>query len=471
MSRQSASVSKSKEQKNHTMKPTTSIPYPQSSASNSSNAEAYQTLSTILDFPNEEQKLWWHSTAPMFAHMLQQSGIYDHHVQYRFLGLYKKCIIPFLGVYPTRENDSQRWMSILTRYGTPFELSLNCSQSIVRFTYEPINALTGAAGDPFNTHAIWDALSHLTPLQSIDLEWFQTLKADLTLNAEESAILNADPALTGDLIRTQNKLAMDLKPDGTFVVKTYIYPALKALATGRSIHDLIFDSVRGLCETTHAISTPLFVLEEYLHDRYSQENNTATPRLLSTDLLKPSSSRIKIYVLEESVSWSSVANLWTLGGRRNDASTLTGLTLLRELWDLIALPTPAGKIAYPDGFLSLDTKVNEQLPLMANFTLHHNDPVPEPQIYLTTFGMSDERVVDALSEFFERQGWEGMARGYRGEVCSYYPHADHASLNNVHAYISFSYRKDQPYLSTYLQSLETGDWAVSSFNAKGRTPR
>ncbi|KAL4866205.1 hypothetical protein BDV12DRAFT_210651 [Aspergillus spectabilis] len=426
---------------------------------NASYAEAYQTLSTILDFPNEDQKLWWHSTAPMFAQMLQVSGRYSLHAQYRFLGLYKKCIIPFLGIYPTGDTR-ERWMSILTRYGTPFELSLNCSQSIVRFTYEPINSLTGTSDDPFNTHAIWEALSHLLPLQNIDLEWFRKLKADLTLNAEESATLSA--TLVGDdQIRTQNKLAMDLNPDGTFVTKTYIYPALKALATGKSIHHLIFRSVRDLAKTCPSISPPLSTLEDYLNSRSLRSNNTASPRLMSCDLLKPTKSRIKIYVLERSVSWESVTDLWTLGGRRQDTCTLAGLELLRELWLLIQLPD--AHITYPGGFLPLDAEVKEQLPLMANFTLHHNDPIPEPQIYLTTFGMNDMTVIDALCAFFKRQGWEGMAESYKEEICSFYPHADHASLNNLHAYISFSYRKEKPYLSVYLQSLETGNWAVCEY--------
>ncbi|KAL4921475.1 aromatic prenyltransferase [Aspergillus aurantiobrunneus] len=426
------------------------------SSTNASYAESYQTLSTILDFPNQDQKLWWHSTAPMFAQMLQLSGRYDLHAQYRLLGVYKKCVIPFLGVYPL-DNERERWKSILTRYGTPFELSLNCSQSIVRFTYEPINSLTGTTEDPFNTHAIWDALSRLLPVQSMDLEWFKKLKEDLTTNAEESARL--DSALVGDdQIRTQNKLAMDLNPDGTFVTKTYIYPSMKALATGRSVHNLIFQSVRDLSKTYPSISSPLSVLEEYLQSRDQHGNNTATPRLISCDLVEPSKSRIKIYLLEQYVSWDSVEDLWTLGGRRQDPSALAGLALLRELWLLINLPT--AHVSYPAGFLPLGVEVNEQLPLIANFTLHHDDPIPEPQIYLSTFGMNDMGVVDGLCAFFARQGWTRLAESYKEEICSFYPHTNHAALNHIHTLISFSYRKGKPYLSVYLESFETGDWAV-----------
>ncbi|KAI9372976.1 tryptophan dimethylallyltransferase [Aspergillus egyptiacus] len=426
-------------------------------ASSASNAEAYRVLSFVLKFDAESHRLWWHSTAPMFAQMLQSAN-YTTHDQYRYLLMYKEYVIPHLGCYPT--NSAPRWLSILTRYGTPFELSLNCSDSLVRYTFEPINRHTGTSKDPFNTHAIWDSLQQLCPLEkSIDLEWFRHFKHELTLNSDESAFLVRNDHLVGDSIKTQNKLALDLK-DGDFVLKTYIYPALKATATGQSIHELVFGSIRRLAARFPSIAPGLDTLEEYVRAR--GPTSTATPRLMSCDLVNPAKSRIKVYLLERMVSFAAMEDLWTLGGRRRDPSTLAGLALARELWDLIQLPP--GLRSYPAPYLPLGAIPDEQLPLMANFTLHHNDPYPEPQLYFTTFGMNDAAVTDALTTFFERRGWNEMARSYKSSLRSYYPHADHDSLNYLHAYISFSYRKDTPYLSVYLQSFETGDWTVANFS-------
>lgn len=131
-------------------------------AVDASSAEAYQVLSLALRFDNEDQKLWWHSTAPIFAKMLESAN-YRTSCQYRYLITYKEDMIPNLGCYPT--NSAPRRLSILTRYGIPFELSLNCSNSIVRYTFEPINQRTGTDKDPFNTRAIWDSLQHLRPLE------------------------------------------------------------------------------------------------------------------------------------------------------------------------------------------------------------------------------------------------------------------------------------------------------------------
>jgi tryptophan 4-dimethylallyltransferase len=56
---------------------------------------------------------------------------------------------------------------------------------------------------------------------------------------------------------------------------------------------------------------------------------------------------------------------------------------------------------------------------MANYTLHPDQPMPEPQVYFTTFGMNDIKVADALTEFFQRQGWTEMAESYKKSLLSY----------------------------------------------------
>nr|AAZ29613.1 putative dimethyl-allyl-tryptophan-synthase [Clavicipitaceae sp. US2005a]AEV21221.1 dimethylallyl tryptophan synthase [Periglandula ipomoeae] len=426
---------------------------------NESGRGVYDTLSLIFDFPDDEQRLWWHSTAPMFAAMLQTAG-HNVHDQYRHLGIYKKNIIPFLGVYPTEGKG--RWLSILTRYGIPFELSLNCSNSIVRYTYEPINEATGTDKDPYNTLAILESLQKLVQIQSgIDLEWFNYFKHELTLNGTESAYLRSND-LVNCQIKTQNKLALDLKGN-QFALKVYIYPELKSTATGKSIHELIFGSVRKLSLEHPSIQPAFQVLDDYVASRNISaetggEYSALQPRLLSCDLINPAKSRVKIYLLERTVSLSAMEDLWTLGGRRTDPSTMDGLDMVRELWNLLEMP--AGLQAYPKPYLQLGKIPNEQLPSMANYTLHHNDPMPEPQVYFTVFGMSDFKVTNALTVFFERRGWNEMARKYRVFLQESYPNDDLESLNYLHTYISFSYRSNKPYLSVYLHTFESGHWPI-----------
>ncbi|KGO40475.1 Aromatic prenyltransferase, DMATS type [Penicillium expansum] len=421
---------------------------------NASHSYIYRVLSDILEFPDNEQRMWWHSVAPMFAEMLRACG-YDIHEQYKILGIWKKAVIPFLGCYPT--NDGPRWLSILTRYGTPFELSLNCSHRLVRYTFEPINAATGTDKDPFNTQAIWESLSQLRRLNGdVDTELFNHFKANLTVDNAESAHL-VESNLAGSKIRTQNKLALDLQ-NGSFVVKAYFYPTLKSAATGRSITDLMLSSVRQQVQKwSPTLAQPLSVLEEYIEAR--GPDSTASPRLLSCDLINPERARTKIYLLERQVSIEAMEDLWTLGGRRKSDSALAALDIIREIWSLIQLPPCLA--SYPSGYLPLGTVPDEQLPLMVNYTLRPDDPMPEPQVYFTTFGQNDLHVTNALTAFFERQGWTELAESYKENLRAYYPHADQETANYIHAYVSFSYRKGVSYMSVYLQTLETGDWPIT----------
>ncbi|KAI0103178.1 4-dimethylallyl tryptophan synthase [Nemania sp. FL0031] len=419
--------------------------------------EVCRRLGNVFNFPNEDQKLWWFSTAPMFAEMLHTSN-YDIHAQLSHLFTYMTHVIPYLGVYPT--NGRQRWLSILTRYGIPFELSLNCSDSVVRYTFEPINTATGTDVDPFNTHAIWECLQKLVAIQpSIDLECFRHFKRHLTLDAQESSYLHEN-SLVRAKIMTQNKLALDL--DGSqFVMKAYFYPSLKSIATGKSIQDLVFSSARELAKKYESTATALAMLEEYIGSRGS--GSTACARLLSCDLVDPSHSRIKIYISEQNVSLPAMRDLWTLGGRREDSRTIAGLGMIQELWELLQIPS--GIRSYPGGYLPLGAKPQGLLPTMVNYTLTPNDTVPEPQLYFAIFGMNDMAVADALTSFFERKGWRDMADKYKSSIKRYYPNGDCEALCYVHAYISFSYRKNRPYLGVYLHSFETGDWSNGEFFA------
>ncbi|KAJ3481958.1 hypothetical protein NLG97_g7693 [Lecanicillium saksenae] len=95
---------------------------------------------------------------------------------------------------------------------------------------------------------------------------------------------------------------------------------------------------------------------------------------------------------------------------------------------------------------------------MVNYTLHPDDAMPEPQLYLPAFGMRDAQVADRLAAFFKRCGWEDMAENYKRKLWECFPNDDHESSDYLHTFISFSYRGGKPYLSVYMHSFEGGNW-------------
>ncbi|RYP54384.1 hypothetical protein DL768_000801 [Monosporascus sp. mg162] len=133
---------------------------------NASPQVVYKILCNVFDFPDDDRRLWWHSTAPMFAEMPQ-----------------------------TASDDM--------------------------YTFEPLKATTGTDIDPFNAHATWVNLQELMTIQfATHPEYFHHFKRYLTFDAQESIFLHEN-SLAGGEIMAQNKLALGLKGN-QFLIKAYL---------------------------------------------------------------------------------------------------------------------------------------------------------------------------------------------------------------------------------------------------------
>ncbi|KAE8133799.1 aromatic prenyltransferase [Aspergillus pseudotamarii] len=405
----------------------------------------FYVLSQALNLTNKDHAKWWYSTAPMFATMMAGSG-YDVHAQYKFLCIHREVIIPALGPYPEK-GQQMHWKSHLTRFGLPFELSFNYSKSLLRFAFEPLGPVTGTQDDPFNTQAIRPVLQDLKAIvPGVDLEWFDHFTNALVVSDEDIQTLR-DANTEIPVFKTQNKLAADLEPSGHIVLKTYIYPRIKSIATGTSKEMLMFDAIKA-ADKSGRVAAPLAVLQEFMAERAP----TLIGHFLSCDLVKPSESRIKVYCMERQLNLASIEGIWTMNGRRSDPETLDGLNALRELWQL--LPITEGLCPLPNCFYEPGTSPQEQLPFIINFTLSPKSPLPEPQIYFPAFGQNDGAIAEGLATFFDRRGWGGLAKSYPSDLASYYPDVDLHTSNHLQAWVSFSYKGNKPYMSVYLHTFE-----------------
>lgn len=379
----------------------------------------FQVLSKVFSFATADEEKWWLSTGPMFASMLVNAG-YDLHIQYQYLCLHRDVIIPSLGPYPTPGKD--RWRSVLSRYGLPFELSFNYSNSLARLAFEPVGPHAGTAQDPFNTRAIWDVLSRFEKLvPDLDLELARHFIHELVVSeAETAAILDdVENPYTG-VARTQHKLGADLRPNGHLLLKIYICVETKTLATGKSRQQLIFDAIRK-SDADNRFHAALSTLETFLHGSSTETPATGHSSLhayfFSCDLIKRAHSRIKIYFMEGNLDLPALTDVWTLGNRRHDPATRQGLQYLEDLWT--SLPTTKGAFILPDGFNDPGTSPTERMPYLVQFCLHPKDPIPEPQLYFPAVGHSDAAIADALTGFFERAGMAEAARVYKAQVQAY----------------------------------------------------
>ncbi|PLB44839.1 dimethylallyl tryptophan synthase [Aspergillus steynii IBT 23096] len=409
-------------------------------------SKPFYVLSGSFNFSNRDHARWWYSTAPMFAAMMARAN-YDVHAQYKFLCIHREVFIPALGPYPER-GQPMRWKSHLTRFGLPFELSFNYSKSLLRFAFEPLGPRTGTVEDLFNTQAAGPVLQVLkTMVPRLDLEWFDHFTKALVVSDEETRSLY-EANIPIPVFKSQIILGADLAPSGDMVLKAYVYPRIKSIATSMPKETLMFDAVKAV-DSERRLAPALSILEEFMAERAP----TLIGHFLSCDLVQPSDSRIKVYCIERQLNLASIENIWTLNGRRMDTETMEGLQMLRELWQL--LPITEGLCPLPDCFYEPGTSPHEQLPFIINFTLSPNNPLPEPQIYFPAFGQNDKIIAEGLATFFDRRGWGGLAQSYPTDLAAYHTDVYLGTANHLQAWVSFSYRERKPYMSVYLHGVDT----------------
>lgn len=374
--------------------------------------QAYDTLSRILPFPDANQKAWWDKLAPMLLKAMQHYG-YDNDAQYNQLGMVYKCILPYLGEFPTLENDGKRWKSFLCPYGIAIEPSLNISQGILRYAFEPIGPDVGTEKDPLNVNVIQNCLEGLTQYDSrIDTTWHDHFASRLLLTEEESQRYVATTGkYTFEPGQGLHGFAVDLKGSRP-LVKGYFCAGIKSMVTGISPGKLMLDAVRDV-DTEGALTEPLNTLEDY----FAHSIGNLQLCFMSVDMVDPSEARTKIYGLQQEVSREGVIDLWTMGGRLNSPSNQEGLKVLLELWDLLQIPHGPRTVEVEHCLLGQPPKY--MLPTLVNWTLLPDHSEPMPQVYLVPFGLPDSQISDALVTFYERLGWTDLAKNYKSNLASY----------------------------------------------------
>nr|E0Y3X0.1 RecName: Full=6-Hydroxy-7-prenyldeoxybrevianamide E synthase notC; AltName: Full=Notoamide biosynthesis cluster protein C; AltName: Full=Prenyltransferase notC [Aspergillus sp. MF297-2]ADM34131.1 normal prenyltransferase [Aspergillus sp. MF297-2]ADM34136.1 aromatic prenyl-transferase [Aspergillus sp. MF297-2] len=416
--------------------------------STSAEPGPYDALSRFSSLTGEDDRKWWEHTGPVLEKVMRDSG-YELQSQYIYLYFVQQHLIPYLGKFPTRGQDDHRWQSNLTPYKVPYELSWNVSHKVVRISWDPVCDASGTENDAFNKKAIHDCTRQLAELDStVILDRYRLLHKDLVItDEEEQQLLRRDVLPKSG--RGQHNLAVDFQ-EGGITLKVYFYPYMKFLATGTPIEELFFSAIEKLriADIDEAVGMLKCFLSPKSDDGKPSVDEKVFPSLLACDLCDPSKSRIKYYVIDKWVKWERIANLWTIGGRRlEDPYCAKGLALLKELWDLLAIPEGDRGDIWPN--LVLGQPPTHLMTTIANYTLSPASRFPEPQVYLTTFGLNDMAIIDALTAFYERVGFTDMAKSYKKNVQSYYPNLDLNQTNWVHEAVSFSYRNSKPYLSVY----------------------
>jgi DMATS type aromatic prenyltransferase len=164
-----------------------------------------------------------------------------------------------------------------------------------------------------------------------DLRWFNQF-ADEFFPSEEDAAVLAEK-MPKDTIRIPKVfLAFDLKEDKQ-TMKAYFYPVIKYMTSKKNSDRAGFDLIRRLEPLGASFGPALDIIEEYQKKLYQDPPLTV---VIGIDCVSPEEgARVKIYIEPQSNTWEAVQEHVTLGGKRKDKTTLDGLSILHDMWNLL----------------------------------------------------------------------------------------------------------------------------------------
>ena len=368
---------------------------------------AHHTLTKSMTFANLDQYQYWHAVGPMLGRMLF-NGNYDIHKQYEYLCLFAHAVIPKLGPFP---GGRDIYRCLLGGTGS-VELSQNFQKlgPTTRIAFEPTSYVASTGVDPLNRHTVHGTLAELRAIgsASVDMELHQMLVNELTLTDREENLMSPEE-ISGTAWKTQILLALDLGQTG-ITVKEYFYPALKASVTGQSVAKLCFSAIRKLDKQE------VFEPASKAIETYMQTQSQTDLYFLSCDLVDPSHTRIKLYLMELDMSLAKVEEHWTMGGRLNDEETVLGLKMLQDLW--IDFGIVEGMRNEPER-PSLPGDPDTIVPFIMNYEMNPGEALPKPKFYFPLVGISELKIANVLTSFFERYHMPEQAAVYRNNLQSY----------------------------------------------------
>ncbi|KAH8786015.1 O-glucose prenyltransferase [Diaporthe sp. PMI_573] len=403
---------------------------------------------------NSAADFWWRLCRPEMSGLLEQAGGYTESQRESHLTFVREQCAPWMGPVPTGH--------MADKAVAPVEMSVNYvstrEEGVVRFQMEPFTAVSGphtVADDPSGKKAVASMLSSFERvLGDVDLTWawqlldkFMVTSPDEISRLREAEKTSLPPPL--DLYqRTPHfNFAFDLSPDGKSM-KTYFLPLAKSLATGESALDHCLDAVRSLEPHGEGLSAVADVLHEFL--------TVSCPGRMSCDYLgidstAPEKSRVKLYVSsQQHNSFDFVKNVFTLGGRVSDQTTLHGLEFLHSIWHLL-VNVEAGQL--PDH----SDRPPKQLPfflgcLYFSFEWRTGDRLPLVKIYIPQwqYAQSDRKIADNISVALRELGRNHAADEYLTRIKKTFPKADLDTDVSVHNQVSYAYNDTTgAYLTVY----------------------
>ncbi|KAF8199442.1 aromatic prenyltransferase [Pholiota molesta] len=328
-------------------------------------------------------------------------------------------------------------MSYMGDDHTPIELSwvLNATGNhTVRFTLEPLSNQTGAPSPSHTWIKSLHTLSQNPHVTNFSLDWANV--------CFDSLIYNGDVLKFNPPHYSQFSIGADFTHKNGIVGKAYFLPHIRSLATGISPMDLVTSCIEQL-----ELGPQWSLITAYIRD--VAPHLEAVPDIVAVDCIPTHRNRVKIYVRSNASSLEEIIDFFTLGHSLDDPIINHTVETIRELWHLL-FPgiddKQCVKSANPSHYAS-------RFPIY--FELASSSKFPHPKLYIPVrhYCPNDSTVVQAISQFYERHGFEGVSNVYLSGIQSALKYSHLSDSIGMHTYLGIATRKGGPQLSIYLSPL------------------
>ncbi|KAM3537907.1 hypothetical protein ARSEF1564_009176 [Beauveria bassiana] len=269
--------------------------------------KAWEALSPLLPPRGPDCDYWWNLTGIHLAALVDAAG-YPIEKQYEALLFHHTWTVPYLGPAPTQDG-SFAWPTVMNLSGLPIEYSWkwNIGKRVpeIRYTIDAKGRFTGTATDPLNQEASHEMLHHLQRvLPGVNLEWTNHFFVTLFDRDRYKYYKEATAGVTQ--YTTTVMIAAEFKPSG-LTIKTYFSP--RRLGMERVPLARWKEAIDEVCPGSAASD----ILYDFLND---PEGKLLHPAILGLDATEPAKSRLKFYFRSPNMSFRSIREIMTLGGRK-----------------------------------------------------------------------------------------------------------------------------------------------------------
>ena len=358
---------------------------------------------TGLDYNHQ---YWWRTCQPALSALFDFTGSYTEEQKENHMKWVSQHVLPWFG-----EPHSRTCGISLTRDKSPIEISLNLATNrapMIRFGVQ----LVGVGLDAFDFS---NKLRLLEPLFATasdkDMRWFDSMGKAMFIT--DPVMIKRAKALTPPVMQEQPPtLALGFGLDGRKrKLKAYVFPLVKSWATGVPSDVIIRTAIQNIQPCGTEFSKSMDLVEQFLADN-SRDKMTLT--MIGIDCIDPmgGAARAKIYGnVYTSNSWTTVQNVYTLGGRVEDPARMIGLGKLKSVWHLLRCESepPADHHSKP-----LRDTSSPHGAFTSSLEMTPGCAVPEVKIYVSVwqYGKDDYEIAQNIMKALRVLGFQKEADKY-----------------------------------------------------------